>query len=192
MLPVLRAAADQLIMDVAMVEYVAASVTAAADAGEVSAAAFLVPVTHLAVYIEECASEVARFLDGAPAVLPACDWPLAGASTAAAVSLDESLDALAAARDDLIQVLARVARTQEGRSRSGESAVAFMARASAHISHHAFDLIDAAPRLRDDGFFLNWALWPGLYDAPDLQARRLSFIGALAAQPDTTKEDSLT
>ena len=189
MRPVLRAAADQLIMDVAIVDYAGASVAARCDAQDAPTwPAFAALVAHLGRFLEAFAGYPGQGLGiaGAPA---ACEWPVPGRPPVPP-PLAESLAALHGARDRLAAAISAVAAGPPRIHGDGHAAAAAIARACSHISHHALDFIDTLPHLRDDAFFLNWALWPGIDEPPALGARRQSFLIDFRIQSDAHQEDS--
>ena len=192
MLPVLRAAADQLVFDVAMVEYLSAALPGGAEGPSTNdGCTGLCPaIRHLADYVARFAADLGRFTEGASVPAPECNWASGNLTAPSPPPPHGSMDAIRAAGQELIAAMDRTVRARAAASWDGRPATVVIAGACAHISDHAVDFVDALPRLRDDAFFLNWALWPGPNDSPRVQVRRQSLLSSLHSRSANCQEES--
>jgi hypothetical protein len=189
MLPEVRALADKLAYDVAMLKYVATGLPKGGLERTVPGGWTVRQVlAHLAASEVMCVEALDRLLAGEPPVPPDFDPDRINAEAAQRHSearLPDVLGALADARDAMISRFEQLTAVQLG-SPFGRvpSLRTVLVAWSGHCEEHALDLVDVLPSLRVDPMVLNWVLHADYTDRPERNARQGRLFAEVREQLD--------
>lgn len=172
MLPLLRAAADQLIYDIANVEALLEGVDDEGLALRCEATGW--SVSETIAHLAHSQAARATALEGVLAGEDAAPSEAAGGPLDAAI--EDTIALYREARDRTIASFALLTASQIGAPFAGCTGAATLAQAvrawAGHPGKHALDLLEAIPAARADTFVLNWALYQTFPDDEPWLARR--------------------
>lgn len=177
MLPQVRALADKLIYDVAMVRYMAANLPKGGLERKIPGGWTVRQlIGHLGDAQARYAAALANVLAGEPPFPGGFD-PMGqneiAAPAFARARLPALLESLGATRDALLNMMESFTPEQVNEPFShGLSLAGALGMWSGHIEGHALDVIDAVPELGRDPMVLNWVLYADYASDPGRQLRQ--------------------
>lgn len=177
MVPEVRALADKLIYDVAMVRYMATSLPKGGLERAIPGGWTVRQLLgHLGDAQARYVDALARSAVGEPPFPSGFDPDRLNSAAAPAFAkarLPALLDSLGSTRDALLDLLSPLTAEQLGSSFShGLTLLGALQAWSGHLEGHALDIIDAVPELGRDPMVLNWVLHADYSRHPGRHARQ--------------------